>query len=99
MEYVFAAQVGEGTRRPDRKSTRLNSSHANISYAVFCLEPKSTRLELQSRHYFVCRLLLVKDNNRNKTTDVLLWISIISPLQRTINTRVTTTATIASVRK
>src|SRR3712207_8485260 len=23
--------------RPDRKSTRLNSSHANISYAVFCL--------------------------------------------------------------
>src|SRR3712207_9567256 len=24
-------------RRPDRKSTRLNSSHANNSYAVFCL--------------------------------------------------------------
>src|SRR3712207_8756023 len=28
--------VGEG----DRKSTRLNSSHANISYAVFCLKKK-----------------------------------------------------------
>src|SRR3712207_8235562 len=27
-------------RRPDRKSTRLNSSHANISYAVFCLKKK-----------------------------------------------------------
>src|SRR3712207_7308361 len=26
------------TRSPDRKSTRLNSSHANISYAVFCLK-------------------------------------------------------------
>src|SRR3712207_7870648 len=26
--------------RPDRKSTRLNSSHANISYAVFCLKKK-----------------------------------------------------------
>src|SRR3712207_7941521 len=26
----------------DRKSTRLNSSHANISYAVFCLEKKIT---------------------------------------------------------
>src|SRR3712207_8026852 len=26
----------------DRKSTRLNSSHANISYAVFCLKKKST---------------------------------------------------------
>src|SRR3712207_7570668 len=29
---------GEGT---DRKSTRLNSSHANISYAVFCLKKKN----------------------------------------------------------
>src|SRR3712207_8043362 len=27
---------------PDRKSTRLNSSHANISYAVFCLKKKQT---------------------------------------------------------
>src|SRR3712207_7856030 len=26
----------------DRKSTRLNSSHANISYAVFCLKKKTT---------------------------------------------------------
>src|SRR3712207_7383776 len=26
----------------DRKSTRLNSSHANISYAVFCLKTKNT---------------------------------------------------------
>src|SRR3712207_6921278 len=28
----------------DRKSTRLNSSHANISYAVFCLKKKNTYL-------------------------------------------------------
>src|SRR3712207_7325281 len=28
------------TQRADRKSTRLNSSHANISYAVFCLKKK-----------------------------------------------------------
>src|SRR3712207_7158453 len=28
--------------RSDRKSTRLNSSHANISYAVFCLKKKKT---------------------------------------------------------
>src|SRR5258707_11458689 len=33
--------VGEKTNR-DRKSTRLNSSHANISYAVFCLKKKKT---------------------------------------------------------
>src|SRR3712207_8944229 len=45
-----------GPRRPaglqaspqgeDRKSTRLNSSHANISYAVFCLKKKITDLHL-----------------------------------------------------
>src|SRR3712207_8057978 len=29
------------TPAPDRKSTRLNSSHANISYAVFCLKKKN----------------------------------------------------------
>src|SRR3712207_9138115 len=29
-----------GARAKDRKSTRLNSSHANISYAVFCLKKK-----------------------------------------------------------
>src|SRR3712207_8804329 len=28
-------------KRQDRKSTRLNSSHANISYAVFCLKKKT----------------------------------------------------------
>src|SRR3712207_7266735 len=34
-------RVGDaGHRREDRKSTRLNSSHANISYAVFCLKKK-----------------------------------------------------------
>src|SRR3712207_9328975 len=30
-----------GNRGRDRKSTRLNSSHANISYAVFCLKKKN----------------------------------------------------------
>src|SRR3712207_9096353 len=32
----------EGARPRDRKSTRLNSSHANISYAVFCLKKKKS---------------------------------------------------------
>src|SRR3712207_8297535 len=32
--------------RLDRKSTRLNSSHANISYAVFCLKKKNHTSEL-----------------------------------------------------
>src|SRR3712207_8759518 len=33
----------EQVHRRDRKSTRLNSSHANISYAVFCLKKKKKR--------------------------------------------------------
>src|SRR5207249_9150963 len=37
-----------GDLRQDRKSTRLNSSHVSISYAVFCLKKKS-ELELLSR--------------------------------------------------
>src|SRR3712207_8080119 len=35
--------------RRDRKSTRLNSSHANISYAVFCLKKKKTSLDTYSK--------------------------------------------------
>src|SRR3712207_8845028 len=38
-EAVVVALV-QPDRRLDRKSTRLNSSHANISYAVFCLKKK-----------------------------------------------------------
>src|SRR3712207_7246867 len=38
----MSATVAPSSRaRRDRKSTRLNSSHANISYAVFCLKKKS----------------------------------------------------------
>src|SRR3712207_8063146 len=47
LELVGQREPGRGgvdeDRRPvleDRKSTRLNSSHANISYAVFCLKKK-----------------------------------------------------------
>src|SRR5260221_3717136 len=43
----------------DRKSTRLNSSHTVISYAVFCLRSEKHTSELQSHSDLVCRLLLV----------------------------------------
>src|SRR3712207_7594084 len=40
----------------DRKSTRLNSSHANISYAVFCLKKKKdislSAIAFNHRHYY-----------------------------------------------
>src|SRR3712207_8764808 len=46
----FEARFGR-RREPgvDRKSTRLNSSHANISYAVFCLKKKTHILNLVHR--------------------------------------------------
>src|SRR3712207_7735264 len=54
--YTIAAEEGNPIAqyrlayildKKDRKSTRLNSSHANISYAVFCLKKKNIY------HYFV----------------------------------------------
>src|SRR3712207_7768122 len=41
-QHLVAVFLQNPTRL-DRKSTRLNSSHANISYAVFCLKKKKTR--------------------------------------------------------
>src|SRR3712207_7633873 len=44
----------------DRKSTRLNSSHANISYAVFCLKKKiHTRIEPHLPHLPLATLSLI----------------------------------------
>src|SRR5204863_1887861 len=39
-DYDFRAHVLGVVDAPDRKSTRLNSSHVEISYAVFCLKKK-----------------------------------------------------------
>src|SRR3712207_6892140 len=38
------SHLSRGPAEEDRKSTRLNSSHANISYAVFCLKKKNTTM-------------------------------------------------------
>src|SRR3712207_8074725 len=40
----FEQRQGTDVQRLDRKSTRLNSSHANISYAVFCLKKKKKNI-------------------------------------------------------
>src|SRR3712207_7670662 len=40
VRYVGDRKTREAITERDRKSTRLNSSHANISYAVFCLKKK-----------------------------------------------------------
>src|SRR3712207_8438591 len=52
--HPVRAAIEDGRFILDRKSTRLNSSHANISYAVFCLKKKThiqhTRLPLLADH-------------------------------------------------
>src|SRR3712207_8407592 len=45
---------------PDRKSTRLNSSHANISYAVFCLKKKKNIVSEQYIAYIELAALITK---------------------------------------
>src|SRR3712207_7385278 len=51
---LLARMVGQKKAREiwflDRKSTRLNSSHANISYAVFCLKKKKKRNIIYATH-------------------------------------------------
>src|SRR2546427_8552600 len=44
VAHVRRARGGEGDQA-DRKSTRLNSSHSQISYAVFCLKKKKGNLQ------------------------------------------------------
>src|SRR3989449_4414145 len=51
---VVYAGTGESPIRGDRKSTRLNSSHGYISYAVFCLKKKKN----QGRHVTTARHFL-----------------------------------------
>src|SRR2546430_10275818 len=40
--YSLTGQLQKRSSHRDRKSTRLNSSHSQISYAVFCLKKKKT---------------------------------------------------------
>src|SRR5438067_6572877 len=42
-QYLWIGGPGRLTHRVDRKSTRLNSSHVSISYAVFCLKKKNRK--------------------------------------------------------
>src|SRR5690348_17640391 len=48
-----AKPTAKPEHREDRKSTRLNSSHPSISYAVFCLKKKKTKTKSR-RHLHTC---------------------------------------------
>src|SRR2546430_13076626 len=72
-KYQPGAPLPEGTRATDdkgganidRKSTRLNSSHSQISYAVFCLKKKKKILLKQ-----------LPPNKRNPVRNVTLWYGL-----------------------
>src|SRR5438309_5284728 len=55
-EGTGRAGGGEGAGR-DRKSTRLNSSHSSISYAVFCLKKKKNHETTQHQRHQALQLL------------------------------------------
>src|SRR3712207_7490967 len=49
VQHARPKMVIREAGKPDRKSTRLNSSHANISYAVFCLKKKKKKKKQDKR--------------------------------------------------
>src|SRR5207249_10203105 len=55
QEHGGGGRLGDERERPvleeDRKSTRLNSSHVSISYAVFCLKKKNVALGMHVLRY------------------------------------------------
>src|SRR2546429_2407958 len=57
----------------DRKSTRLNSSHGYISYAVFCLKKKKTKLLLGIVVYWKLMLLVSFDTSFSLFWSVSCW--------------------------
>src|SRR5437764_5036034 len=56
-DSLFSTLVGLGVEKrlsPDRKSTRLNSSHRCISYAVFCLKKKKKTINIYETESTEC---------------------------------------------
>src|SRR5258707_2505612 len=51
--HAIPREVAKFTGWLDRKSTRLNSSHANISYAVFCLKKKIEDISVEAALVYV----------------------------------------------
>src|SRR5256885_5464395 len=72
---------GVGIHRPDRKSTRLNSSHLVISYAVFCLKKKNTHAELvKSPHSSVFNIFTKYSLASHLQRDSVRTLPLIHPI-------------------
>src|SRR5689334_23449804 len=55
----------------DRKSTRLNSSHSSISYAVFCLKKKKKK----KKKYKLCKKDHIKYHNKQEISNYSMYIN------------------------
>src|SRR5256886_11596541 len=73
LSFRYHAQVPGLERIQDRKSTRLNSSHSQISYAVFCLKKKKkqTAACVMQSETLLDRLLLHYSRAKLVSCDVL----------------------------
>src|SRR2546430_6837078 len=66
LELISHTTTTEGLTVTDRKSTRLNSSHSQISYAVFCLKKKKKKIQNIDR--------LLKPQNTYANTSLIITI-------------------------
>src|SRR5688572_32287948 len=57
--HTKSSQANSTPATEDRKSTRLNSSHSQISYAVFCLKKKKAQDTSDVARLQTCRILMV----------------------------------------
>src|SRR2546427_5474606 len=64
----LANEEAISAKKPDRKSTRLNSSHSQISYAVFCLKKKKKKKKKNSEKKINKIITTRPMENRNKIT-------------------------------
>src|SRR5262245_63022023 len=69
-DRVVDNRVRDRFARADRKSTRLNSSHLGISYAVFCLKKKKKKKQINKLHPARTRISKTEQlrNNMNSHT-------------------------------
>src|SRR5207249_11450105 len=63
-DALLRVTIEQASSVPDRKSTRLNSSHVSISYAVFCLKKKKKKTISKS----------IKNTNINSLSDNIITI-------------------------
>src|SRR5256886_7530336 len=79
LKILIIEKAAAFSRRVDRKSTRLNSSHSQISYAVFCLKKKKQHPHHRASIVFLCLAFLSFPLPPHPFVDPLLLLSTPSP--------------------